>query len=318
MTYAPATISQVATLYQDQGGVTLGIVGSWTTHCRGYHLGKDRLFANGTTSCACKPGGLCKPGPGWNDYSVKTARDKAGLTNAAAGLDLGRLNGALGPLWTFSMWLAKECMAGKPDTKDIREVIFWDPAKGKVVGWSALAPDRLIDNYGDLSHKTHTHISWYRDSEGRDKRGPFLRYFDAEDTVQKFAVPKVPTETFIVTGTWLYDNDSLATSSGNIKIDPGRYMPYIGQVAAGVYCVQYVNAAGASQGAAYFVKTIGATRPIAVDDGIGQDEVDAAYQSGFDDGKEEGIEESKPAIEAAAKAERERIAQAEAARITSI
>lgn len=161
MTYAPATMTALARYWTGQGGVNLGIVGN-AAHTKGYHLGKDRIFASG--------------GQGWNDYSVKTARDKAGLTNAAMALDMGKLDGSLSQLWKFSAWLAQECMARKADTRDIREVIFWDPGRGQVVGWSALSPGSLIPNYGDSSHKTHTHISYFRDSESRDKRPLFRRY----------------------------------------------------------------------------------------------------------------------------------------------
>ena len=163
MTYAPKTLSALMSFWTAQGGVNLGIVGN-TSHTKGYHLGKDRIFDGSG------------PGIGWDDYSVKTARDKAGLTNAASAVDLGRLDGSLSKLWTFSMWLAKECMAGKADTQDVREVIFWDPKAGQVVGWSDLAPGRLIPGYGDASHKTHTHISYYRDSESRTKLPLFRRY----------------------------------------------------------------------------------------------------------------------------------------------
>lgn len=154
MSTEPKTLQDLRDLWKAQGGVYLGIVGD-TRHTKGYHLGKDRIFDGSG------------PGIGWDDYSVKTSRDKAGLTNAASAMDIGKLNGTYTALWAFSELLARECMARKPDTKDIREVIYWDRANSRVVGWSALAPDRLIPNYGDASHKYHTHVSWYRDSEYR-------------------------------------------------------------------------------------------------------------------------------------------------------
>lgn len=177
MSYAPASLKSLGSYWVKQGGVNLGIVGN-TAHIKGYHLGKDRIF-DGTG-----------PGIGWNDYSVKTARDKAGLTDAASAIDLGRLDGTLSNLWSFSMWLARECMRNAPDTKDVREVIFWHPSRQRVVGWSDLAPDQLINDYGDLTHKTHTHISYYRDSEGRSKLPLFQRYF----------VPPVVEEDMVLTG----------------------------------------------------------------------------------------------------------------------
>jgi hypothetical protein len=47
--------------------------------------------------------------------------------------------------------------------------------------------------------------------------------------VEAFTVPEESMQANIVTGTWLYDNSNLAASSGNIKIDPGRYLQYVGQ-----------------------------------------------------------------------------------------
>jgi len=201
MTYAPATLNALATYWKGQGGVNLGIVGN-TGHTKGYHLGKDRIFDGSG------------PGIGWNDYSVKTARDKAGLTNGAAAIDLGRLDGALKPLWRFSEWLAKECMARKPDTRDVREVIFWSESRQRVVGWSALAPDRLINDYGDLSHKTHTHISYFRDSETRDKRPLFRRY-------PGFAVTPPPTEADVPTmNEYLPGYTVVLKGTSNVRTEP--------------------------------------------------------------------------------------------------
>jgi hypothetical protein len=55
----------------------LGIVGD-SNHARGYHLGRDRIYA--------------ASGVGDADYSVRTARDQAGLSNAAAAMDVGMFN----------------------------------------------------------------------------------------------------------------------------------------------------------------------------------------------------------------------------------
>lgn len=179
MTYAPKTITELAAYWVAQGGVNAGIVGSNTSHCRGYHLGKDRIFGD----CACRPKGICQPGLGDADYSVQWPRDKSGLSDAASAFDMGRLDGTLEGLWTFSMWLARRCMAGTADTRDIRDIIFWDPAARQVVGYNALDPDHLIPNYGDQSHRTHTHVSFWRDSEANDKTAAFRAYFEPEEDV---------------------------------------------------------------------------------------------------------------------------------------
>ena len=170
MTYTPATLTTLGAYWTTNGGVNLGSVGN-QRHCKGYHLGKDRIFSD----CACKPDGTCEPGQRWGDYSVVTVRDKAGLTNAASAIDLGKLNGSLAELWAFSDWLAKRCLAGHPTTNDVREVIY-SPDGQRVWGFKDGVPS-LIPDYSDDSHLSHTHISFYRDSEARDKRPAFAPYF---------------------------------------------------------------------------------------------------------------------------------------------
>lgn len=194
MTYAPQTLLDLADYWQGEGGVNLGIVGSMASHCKGYHLGRDRIFG----PCACRPGGDCKPGLGDADYSVKWPRDLAGLTDAASAIDLGKLGGSLAALWDFSAWLARRAMAGDPTCSDIRDIIFWDPKRNVVVGWNALSPAGLIDGYGDASHKTHTHISFWRDSEGRDKRPAFRPYF--EEAVSDVNVSRIKGEDWVPNG----------------------------------------------------------------------------------------------------------------------
>lgn len=48
-------------------------------------------------------------------------------------------------------------------------------------------------------------------------------------TVNAFTVPEDSTQVNVTTGSWLYDNSDLASSAGNIKLDPGRYLGYVGQ-----------------------------------------------------------------------------------------
>lgn len=169
MTYAPKSITDAMRVWTTHGGVNLGIVGN-TAHTVGYHLGKDRIYDGSG------------PGIGDSDYSVKLARDKAGLTNAASAMDLGRLNGSLTGLQKYSNWLVAKCKAGAPGTRDVREVIF--SPDGKVVKrWDNNA--KVLYNggtgtgQGDDSHLTHTHISFFRDSEGRDKTILFTPFFEA-------------------------------------------------------------------------------------------------------------------------------------------
>jgi hypothetical protein len=166
----PQTLIDLGSWWVAHGGVNLGSVGN-QKHCYGYHLGRDRIFSN----CACRPDGSCVPGGGAKDYSVQTARDKAGLSSAASAIDLGRLGGNLTNLQAFSDWLAKRCLAGHPTTSDVREVIY-SPDGQRVFGFKD-GVGSLIPGYGDDTHLTHTHISFYRDSESRDKRPLFADYF---------------------------------------------------------------------------------------------------------------------------------------------
>ena len=173
MTFAPQTLRDLAAYWVSKGGVNLGIVGD-APHVSGgvsYHLGKDQLRTDA--------------------YSIQTVRDKAGLTNAASAIDLGRLGGSIVGLRKFSDWLARLCVKNQPGTRDIREVIY--SPDGKMVLGFKDGIDFLIPGYGDNSHLTHTHISFYRDSEFRDKRALFRAYLEPPDTgtgaIMAFKIP---------------------------------------------------------------------------------------------------------------------------------
>lgn len=161
MTYAPASISDAASYLVGQGFANLGIVGD-AAHTWGYHAGKDRIFG--------------PAGQGWADVSVKTVRDKAGLSNAASALDLGHADKS--QLRSFTGWLINRCKANAADTRDLREVI------GSLDGRNTIYYDRERDVVAtnapgvDSSHLWHTHLSFYRDSENRAKRGLFTPYWE--------------------------------------------------------------------------------------------------------------------------------------------
>jgi hypothetical protein len=141
---------------------------------RGYHLGKDQIFGS-DGSCV---------GQRWNDYSVKTARDKAGLTDARSAIDikfdgntLGR--GAAKVLREFSTWLVAQCQANAVGTADIREVIY-SPDGTTVLRYDRERGVKSEPKPGeaDQSHTWHTHVSFYRDSEARAKTPTFAGYFE--------------------------------------------------------------------------------------------------------------------------------------------
>lgn len=185
MTYAPASLQALAKLWVAEGGVNLGIVGDAAHAAKGgsYHLGKDQLAPTA--------------------YSVQTARDKAGLTEAASAIDLGRLDGTLMNLRRFSIWLVAQARANKPGTADMREIIYspdgkivlrWDRQRGYA---SAPRPGEAND-----SHLTHTHISWYRDAERRDHTTAFRPFFAPLPDTATEAIVKVYSVPGSFSGSW--------------------------------------------------------------------------------------------------------------------
>lgn len=162
VTVAPDSLKEVRTYVLAETGMdplSVGIVGDDNHQQSGssYHLGKSAL----------------RP----DSYSIiESSRDRNGLTEDAAALDIGMFSisrgGKTHTLRTFSQWLVAECMRGAPDTLDIREVIY-SPDGRTVKRWDRLGRRTS----GPDSHLTHTHMSWFRDSTKRSKIGLFKRYF---------------------------------------------------------------------------------------------------------------------------------------------
>lgn len=118
----------------------------------GYHEGNDLLSHAGRLD---------------SDYSKRESpRDRPG-TDSASALDIG---GDFGGFRLVTRGLVAACERGDPRTRDIREVIY-TPDGATVKRW-----DRLrVRSGGDDSHLGHTHISFFRDSEGRrDQSDNFL------------------------------------------------------------------------------------------------------------------------------------------------
>ncbi len=158
MSYAPDSILAVRKLIQKHTGlsnVALGIVGD-DSHAQSgtsYHLGKDALRSG--------------------SYSVVESVRDSRPTNAAMALDVGKHSYRKHSFYDFNRWLVGECKEGAADTKDIREIIY--TLDGRTVKrWDRLGKR----NTGDSSHLTHTHISWFRDSEQRDKTSLFRRWYE--------------------------------------------------------------------------------------------------------------------------------------------
>lgn len=179
MTYSPKTLTDLGRYWTGQGGVNLGVVGD-VNHLTGYHLGRDRIYSS--------------TGQGDDDYSVRHPRDKAGLSGAASAIDLGKLEGSYHKLYAFSRWLVSQGQSGAPGTGDIREIIY-SPDGQQVQRWSGI--DNKIHTgpgNGDSSHRTHTHISYFRDSEQRDKVTTFAAYWNGEDDMGLEGGPVSPGE----------------------------------------------------------------------------------------------------------------------------
>lgn len=166
MTFAPPTLVELGRYLVAHGAVNLGIVGDTAHAAKGtsYHLGKDQLTADA--------------------YSAKLPRDKAGLSNAASAIDIGAVNGSLQGLQRLSSWLVDACINEQPDTEDIREVIYSPDGSG-VFRWDNAAKKAYTagtgTGQGDDSHRSHTHVSYYRDSESHDKVALYARYFEEDE-----------------------------------------------------------------------------------------------------------------------------------------
>lgn len=176
MTFAPKSLLDVRAYLKPRTGlsdVELGISGD-PAHAAGgtsYHLGRDDL------DMAINP------------YSVRTARDKAGLTNAASAEDIGMFP----RLREFSVWLVARCRKGAADCADIREVIY-SPDGLIVLRWDRERGVTSAPRTGeaDDSHLFHTHISWYRDSEFHDRLAVFRVFFEGDDVHEFYQVTGKP------------------------------------------------------------------------------------------------------------------------------
>lgn len=165
MTFNPATLKALGAYWVAQGGVNLGVVGDTGHVAKGtsYHLGEDQLTATA--------------------YSRQTARDRAGLSNAASAIDLGKLDGSLANLRLFSKILVARARSNAAGTGDMREIIY-SPDGATVLRWDRQRGFASAPRPGeaDDTHLTHTHVSWYRDAESRDHTTAFRPYFEAPAT----------------------------------------------------------------------------------------------------------------------------------------
>lgn len=208
MTYADPALIAARNYLISMGwpGASVGIVGDPDHKATGgYHCGNDWLDDIGRL---------------YTDYSKRESpRDRPG-SNAATALDIGGVSDAT--LWSISSWLVAQCQAGAPDTYDIREIIYWHAPTNTIRRWDRLG----IHSGGGWSHRTHTHLSYHRDSEGRTKTGLFYRYYnppvipagDEEDENMQFYAPSPdgtgPRWAVMTGGYWVeYDAQSEGTAT---------------------------------------------------------------------------------------------------------
>lgn len=182
VTFAPPSLLAARRVFKSRwphiADADFGIVGGPSHILQGtsYHLGRDQLKL------------------GRDPYSVRTARDKAGLSDAASALDI---TDQIGPqlLRSFSIWLVTECRAQAPDTLDIREVIY-SPDGVVVLTWDRERGNNSFPQQrGGASHKEHTHIDWYRDSEFHDRAAVFRRFFAERENMLRDEILTIPGET---------------------------------------------------------------------------------------------------------------------------
>ena len=209
MTYAPPRLIALMQFMGANDVVNLGIVGdaSHVTGGNSYHLGKSQLAAD--------------------SYTIMFPRDKAGLTEAASAVDLGKFAGSFTGLRLFSVWLVARCKAGDPGTDDIREVIF-SPDGRIVQRWDNYAKRLYLGGtgtgQGDDSHKYHTHISFPRDSEFRDKIALIGRYF---------SIPVVPKEDDVNINRIVRQSWTANGTTGVLRASPNRDGPVMTTLPSG-------------------------------------------------------------------------------------
>jgi len=256
---APQRLSELQTFLKAKTGlkaVSIGIVGN-SKHKSGYHLGRDRIFKHG--------------GQGDEFIAGDWSSDVCSSDLAASAMDIGSFKG----FRRMSKFIVGEARAGAPDTRDIREIIY-SPDGKKVLRWDRErgVASKPKEGEADDSHLTHTHVSWYRDSQKNDKTGVFRRFFDGgpptalkkqpkksgqkstkpkEEVVKSFTVPLAPAVATLPKGTRLFEASDLKKVAFNI--DPGRDMPFLGEPFKGVAMVHRTNEDGTPSGKVFFAKT---------------------------------------------------------------
>jgi hypothetical protein len=214
MSFVPGPLTSLVGLLREQGVPVLGVLGD-EDHTSGYHIGKDRIYK-------------IPPGRGDDDYSIKTARDRAGLSNAAAAIDIGRFDGRLDDLGLF---LVAESKAGR--APDIREVTF-EGFDGSIIRrWDAHY-GRHTTFHTSLSGLHHIHVGFYRDSEYRNKTDLFERFFLPDtgtgDPMRNFELLRGTDGLPIIGTVKVKSPDGVSTPHSYLRLSDGALRPADGLV----------------------------------------------------------------------------------------
>lgn len=142
-------------------GDAVGIVGD-SAHIAsgGYHEGKTDIVNAGLW---------------YSDYSVRLIRDRNGCTESASAMDIGYQWPTGGnPAWLkFNNALVTALHANVAPLAAIRAVNYTPDGSTKLrtdreTGWSVVSSSDTVD--------IHTHIEWYRDTEGQTTRGDSINW----------------------------------------------------------------------------------------------------------------------------------------------
>jgi hypothetical protein len=152
-----------------------------------------------------------------------------------------------------SIWLDRLLLTG--DVAKIRGAGIRCRASGTATALGAIVPGpRTLITHHDIagSLKPYCWLPWANDKVGfprsryvSELTSPTVK-MEVVDVADSFITPEVRTLAKVKSKTWLYDNGALQPSAGNVQLDPGRELVYIGQLTASpdVRIVAYEPAAG--------------------------------------------------------------------------
>lgn len=155
MSEVPPDLAAVARYLRSRDVPVLGIVGD-TAHTSGYHLGRDRIYT-------------VPPGRGNLDYSIRHDRDRAGLTNAASAVDIGR-HPRIIDLGRHLIYAART-----DRHEDYAEIIAERSNGTQVWRWT---PSGTTGKPASDELYHHLHVAYRRDSRARAKTDDYRAFYE--------------------------------------------------------------------------------------------------------------------------------------------